>query len=742
MRDSGKARGADANSNANPAAPDQATVDALLRGRLGDPFGVLGPHRESGHAIVRTFQPGAESVEIAAGRNGKTRIERLQPVHDAGLFVGEVQDLGEYCLRIKWPKAVEETEDPYSFGTLLGDIDLHLINEGRHRRLDQCLGAQVMEIGGVQGVRFAVWAPNAQRVSVVGDFNAWDGRRHPMRLRHGSGVWEIFIPRLRAGTVYKYEIVGPWGNVLPLKADPIALRAELPPATASVVADLSEIAWSDTEWERSRAARQSELAPISIYELHPGSWIRADGQPLDWRALAERLIPYVQDMGFTHIELLPIMEHPFSGSWGYQPLGQFAPTARHGGPAAFARFVDACHGAGIGVILDWVPGHFPNDAHGLAEFDGTHLYEHQDPREGFHKDWNTLIYNFGRREVRGFLIASALHWLRTYHIDGLRVDAVASMLYRDYSRQPGEWIPNIHGGRENLEAIDFLRELSEIVRADFPDRLLIAEESTAWPGVTRRATEGGLGFHFKWNMGWMNDTLRYMAHEAVHRAYHHDDMTFGLIYAFSERFILPLSHDEVVHGKRSILGRMPGDDWQRFANMRAYLGFMWAHPGKKLIFMGTEIAEPFEWNHDGSIDWWLLDHAPHRGVQRLVRDLNRLYTATPALHRLDADGAGFRWVVGDDRGQSIFAFMRFGGEGKKPVLAVVNMTPVTRSAYRIGVPDSGHWRELLNSDAADYGGSNIGNGGGMETESVPAHGYEQSLALTVPPLAILLLQPS
>jgi 1,4-alpha-glucan branching enzyme len=447
-------------------------------------------------------------------------------------------------------------------------------------------------------------------------------------------------------------------------------------------------------------------------------------------------------MGFTHIELLPIMEHPFSGSWGYQPLGLFAPASRYGSAADFARFVDECHRAEFGVILDWVPGHFPNDAHGLADFDGTHLYEHADPREGFHRDWNTLIYNFGRREVRGFLVASALHWLQRFHIDGLRVDAVASMLYRDYSRRPGEWIPNIYGGRENLEAIEFIKELSEIIRQDFPDRLLIAEESTAWPGVTRPAADGGLGFHFKWNMGWMNDTLRYMSREPIHRAWHHSDMTFGMIYAFSEQFLLPLSHDEVVHGKRSILGRMPGDDWQRFANMRAYLSFMWGHPGKKLIFMGTEIAEPFEWNHDGEIDWWLLDHAPHRGMQRLVRDLNRLYGATPALHRLDGDGDGFRWVTGDDRANSVLAFLRRTGENDlRPVLVVCNMTPMPRPGYRLGVPRAGRWRELLNSDAAAYGGSNLGNGGGVNTEPVPSHGHPQSLSLTLPPLAAIFMQP-
>jgi 1,4-alpha-glucan branching enzyme len=719
--------------------PDTETMDALVHGRLGDPFRVLGPHRSRHGTVIRTFQPGAEAVEVAAGDSAN--VSALAKIHPGGVFGAEVKETGPYHLRIKWPQAVEETEDPYSFGTLLGDVDLHLISEGTHRRLGECLGAQVMELGGVPGVRFAVWAPNARRVSVVGDFNAWDGRRHPMRLRHSAGVWEIFIPRLRTGAIYKYEIIGPHGELLPLKADPVALRAEVPPATASMVADLSIFSWTDSDWERKRAARQSIQAPISIYELHAGSWIRPDGRILNWRELGERLVPYVQDMGFTHIELLPVMEHPFSGSWGYQPLGLFAPTARYGSCADFASFVDTCHRAEIGVILDWVPGHFPNDAHGLETFDGTHLYEHRDPREGFHLDWNTLIYNYGRREVRGFLIASALQWLRVYHADGLRVDAVASMLYRDYSRKPGEWVPNIYGGRENLEAIQFLQELTEIVRHDFPDRLLIAEESTAWPGVTRRASEGGLGFHFKWNMGWMNDTLRYISRDPIYRRYHHDDMTFGLIYAFSERFMLPLSHDEVVHGKRSILGRMPGDDWQRFANMRAYLSFMWAHPGKKLIFMGAEIAERDEWNHDWQVNWSLLDDPLHRGVQRLVRDLNRIYAAEPALHRLDCEASGFRWIVGDDRDQSVFAFLRRGEEpDRKPVLVVCNFTPTPRTDYRIGVPVGGRWRERVNTDAALYGGSNLGNGGAIEAQPVPSHGYDMSLQLTLPPLATLLLQ--
>ncbi|HEY4164718.1 MAG TPA: 1,4-alpha-glucan branching protein GlgB [Dongiaceae bacterium] len=715
-------------------------MDALVHGRLGDPFRVLGPHRGRHGTVIRTFQPGAEAVEIAAGDSAS--IRELPKIHPGGVFGAEIKETGPYQLRIKWPQAVEETEDPYSFGTLLGDVDLHLISEGTHRRLGECLGAQVMELGGVPGVRFAVWAPNARRVSVVGDFNSWDGRRHPMRLRHSAGVWEIFIPRLRPGAIYKYEIIGSHGGLLPLKADPVALRAEIPPATASMVADLSMLSWTDGGWERARASRQSLEAPISIYEVHAGSWIRPDGRLLSWRELGERLVPYVQDMGFTHIELLPVMEHPFSGSWGYQPLGLFAPTSRHGSCADFASFVDTCHRADIGIILDWVPGHFPNDAHGLETFDGTELYEHRDPREGFHRDWNTLIYNFGRREVRGFLIASALQWLRVYHIDGLRVDAVASMLYRDYSREHGEWIPNVYGGRENLEAVQFLQELSEIIRHDFPDRLLIAEESTAWPGVTRRVGDGGLGFHFKWNMGWMNDTLRYVSRESIHRSYHHDDMTFGLIYAFSERFTLPLSHDEVVHGKRSILGRMPGDDWQRFATLRAYLSFMWAHPGKKLIFMGTEIAERDEWNHDWQVNWSLLDYPPHRGVQRLVRDLNRIYAGEPALHRRDTEASGFRWIVGDDRGQSIFAFLRRGSEDdRRPVLAVCNFTSTPRADYRIGVPLGGKWREKINTDADIYGGSNLGNGGAIETQSVASHGYEMSLQLMLPPLATLFLQP-
>jgi 1,4-alpha-glucan branching enzyme len=597
-----------------------------------------------------------------------------------------------------------------------------------------------MEHDGVAGVRFAVWAPNARRVSVVGAFNQWDGRRHPMRLHIGAGVWEIFIPRMLSGTIYKYEIVGPDGGVLPLKADPVAGAAERPPATASIVID-ENLRWTDEAWFAHRAAAQAADAPISVYEMHAPSWILPSEQGEDgWRELAERLVPYLQRMGFTHVELMPVMEHPFGGSWGYQPLGQYAPSARMGSPDGFAYLVDRCHEAGIGVILDWVPAHFPTDAHGLARFDGTPLYEHADPREGFHHDWNTYIYNLGRNEVRAFLIGSAVHWLEHYHADGLRVDAVASMLYRDYSRKSGEWVPNQYGGRENLEAVSFLQELSRVVRERCPGAVLIAEESTAWPGVSRSADEGGLGFNFKWNMGWMHDTLHYMEEQPINRRWHHDELTFGLVYAFSEKFVLPLSHDEVVYGKGSMIGKMPGDPWQKFANLRAYYGFMWSHPGKKLIFMGAEIAQHREWNHDRSLDWYLLDEPAHIGMQLLVRDLNHLYRETPALHRKDCEADGFAWVVMDDREQSVFAYLRFGADGDKPVLIVCNFTPIPRLIYRIGVPFAGFWREILNTDAGIYGGSNVGNGGGAVAEEVASHAQPASLNLSLPPLATVMFQ--
>ncbi|WP_159346376.1 1,4-alpha-glucan branching protein GlgB [Roseomonas harenae] len=715
-------------------APFDAALDAIAEGRHGDPFAVLGRHE----GILRTFQPGALAVEAVP--RGGTPVP-LRQVHQNGLFEGELPP-GPYTLRITWLGGVQETEDPYSFGLLLGELDLYLFGEGRHREMGRVFGAHAMVVDGVAGVRFAVWAPNARRVSVVGEFNSWDGRRHPMRLRGSTGVWEIFVPRISPGTRYKYEILGAHGGVLPLKADPVAWASELAPGTASIVAQPTAYPWNDAGWMDRRAALQDTNAPIAIYEVHPGSWWRAEnGQAPDWDGLAARLIPYVTGMGFTHVELLPIMEHPFGGSWGYQPLGLFAPTARFGTPEGFSRFVDHCHEAGIGVILDWVPAHFPSDAYGLAQFDGTALYEHADPREGFHKDWNTLIYNFGRTEVRGFLIASALHWLEHYHVDGLRVDAVASMLYRDYSRNHGEWVPNIHGGRENLEAVTFLKELNEAVRARCPGAIMVAEESTAWPGVSKPVSEGGLGFHYKWNMGWMHDTLHYMQEDPINRRWHHGQMTFGLVYAFSEHFMLPLSHDEVVHGKGSLLGKMPGDAWQKRANLRAYLAFMWTHPGKKLLFMGIELGQPTEWNHDSQLPWHLLDDPGHRGMQALVRDLNHAYREHPALHVKDADPSGFAWVVGDDAGNSVYAFLRMGADGTPPALVICNLTPVPREDYRVGVPFGGWWKEIFNSDAVEYGGSGVGNGGGVEAQIEGSHGQPASLILTLPPLATLIFSP-
>ncbi|HYD95893.1 MAG TPA: 1,4-alpha-glucan branching protein GlgB [Noviherbaspirillum sp.] len=736
---------------------DQKTIDAVLQGRLGDPFAFFGPHREGDNVVIRSFQPGALAVDVVAREPGNDAggalLESLYNVNQTGLFVSSAPSVAagrDYLLRITWPtpsggEHVQYTEDPYRFGLLLGEMDLYLLREGTHRELGRCLGANPMAIDGVAGTRFAVWAPNARRVSVVGDFNGWDGRRHPMRLRVEAGVWEIFIPRLRSGERYQYEIAGADGNVLPLKADPVARATAQPPSTVSVVPSDTPFRWTDQAWMGDRARRQRQGEPMAIYEVHAGSWLRIleeDGRSLNWHELGDRLIPYLQGMGFTHVEFLPVMEHPFGGSWGYQPLGLFAPSARFGTPAAFASFVDRCHAAGIGVILDWVPAHFPSDPHGLVHFDGTALYEHQDPREGFHQDWNTLIYNLGRSEVCAFLIASALEWLEHYHVDGLRVDAVASMLYRDYSRKEGEWVPNIHGGRENLEAVAFLRSLNQVIAQRCPGALMIAEESTAWPGVSKPVEEGGLGFTHKWNMGWMHDTLRYMQTDPLYRRHHHHDMTFGLIYAFSERFILPISHDEVVHGKGSLLNKMPGDHAQKLANLRAYLGFMWTHPGKKLLFMGCEIAQPPEWDHDGSPDWNLLDHPGHRGVQRLLRDLNRLYAAEPALYRKDDQPEGFSWVIGDDSNNSVFAFLRRGEDGDAPLLVVLNMTPVPREAYRIGVPaGAAAWREVLNTDALAYGGSGMGNGERVEAAEEHAHGMAQSLELKLPPLAAIVLKP-
>jgi len=730
------------NLRAHPPPPplDPRETEALAHARHGDPFGILGPHDTPAGRVIRAILPTARHADVLR-RSDRAVLGRLEHVRD-GVFQGVVRDRASYVLRIVWPDAEQETEDPYSFGPQLGDVDLHLFNEGRHFGLAKALGANVVSVDGVTGTRFAVWAPNADRVAVIGDFNAWDARRHGMRLRHGSGVWELFVPRVGAGARYKFDIVGAGGRRLTQKADPLAQQTELPPATASVVSDPVPFRWHDGNWMATRELRHAPNAPLSIYEMHLSSWMKpahdATASSL-WDLAIDRLIPYLVDMRFTHVELLPITEHPFGGSWGYQPLSMFAPTARYGDPAGFARLVDALHAAEIGIILDWVPAHFPADAHGLAQFDGTALYEHQDPREGFHQDWNTLIYNFGRREVQGFLIASALHWLEHFHVDGLRVDAVASMLYRDYSRKHGEWVPNVHGGRENLEAVSFLRHLNAVVKERCPGAMMIAEESTAWPGVTQPAEQHGLGFSYKWNMGWMHDTLQYIERDPIHRAYHHDELTFGLVYGFSEKFVLPLSHDEVVYGKHSLIGKMPGDTWQKFANLRAYFGFMWGHPGKKLVFMGGEIAQWGEWNHDAEIDWATLENPAHAGIQRLMSDLNRVYRAEAALHERDHESEGFRWVIGDDRANSVFAFLRLGSG--RPILVVSNLTPAPRHNYRVGVPQGGLWREILNTDSAFYGGSDVGNEGAVQTVEHPAHGQQHSLELILPPLATVMLRP-
>jgi 1,4-alpha-glucan branching enzyme len=712
-------------------------VDAIVDGRHDDPFSVLGIHEVDGAWVVRAFIPGAESVDVVT-REG-VRLASLVRRHDAGFFAGTITHRTPYQLRASNHADTWLFDDPYAYGPVLGPVDDWLIGEGTHAKLYDGLGAHAIAHEGVDGVHFAVWAPNAKRVSVVGDFNHWDGRRHAMRRRLSTGVWEIFVPGLSEGTLYKYEVIGAGHQLLPLKADPVGFGAELRPSTASMVRDTVRFSWSDDAWMAARAARDPRRAPMSIYEVHLGSWRRGEGNRwLTYDELADALVPYAADMGFTHLELMPVNEHPLDGSWGYQPIGLFAPTSRFGEPAAFARFVDRCHAAGLGVIVDWVPAHFPVDPHGLARFDGTALYEHEDPRQGFHPDWSTAIFNFGRREVSNYLIASALYWLDRYHIDGLRVDAVASMLYLDYSRKRGEWLPNRHGGNENLEAIEFLRRLNETVYALYPGAVTIAEESTAWPSVSQPTFAGGLGFGFKWNMGWMHDTLQYLSKEPVHRRYHHNRMTFGLIYAFTENFILPLSHDEVVHGKRSLLGRIPGDAWQQFATLRAFYAAMWAYPGKKLLFMGQEFAQGREWNFDTGLDWPLLSIDWHRGVQSLVRDCNRGYRAERALHARDCEGEGFRWLVVDDADNSIFAWLRLAPDSRS-VAVIVNFTPVPRAAYRIGLPEPGRWREILNSDAAAYGGSNSGNAGGVHANPGEWGGLPCHADLILPPLGTLWL---
>ncbi len=623
---------------------------------------------------------------------------------------------------------------------LLGAEDLYLFNSGTLEQAWRLLGANPVRHGDEEGILFAVWAPNASRVALVGDHNDWDGRADPMTPQGSSGIWALFKAGIPAGSRYKYELHDAHGHLLPLKADPYAREMECPPATASRVPATSAHVWRDADWLARRASTASHAAPISIYEVHPGSWRRHDAwRQYSYRELADSLLPYVASLGFTHVQLLPISEFPFEGSWGYQPLGLFAPTARFGSPDDFRYFVDTAHGLGLGVILDWVPGHFPSDSHGLATFDGTHLYEHADPRQGFHPDWNTCIYNYGRAEVQSYLLSNAFYWLQEFHIDGLRFDAVASMLYLDYSRPADAWIPNPHGGRENLEALALLKTINQRAYGQFPGILMVAEESTAWPGVTRYTDQGGLGFGYKWNMGWMNDTLRYLARDPVHRRYHHNELTFSLLYAFSENFILPLSHDEVVHGKRSILERVPGDDWQKFATLRCYLAFMWLHPGKKLLFMGIEFAQRAEWNHDQSLDWHLLEQPHHLGVQRLVADLNRLYRGQAALHQRDGAPEGFLWIDADDHQRSVVSFWRQGDAAAAPVLCVCNFTPEPQTAYRVGVQAAGWYRELMNSDSRHYGGSGMGNLGAVQAEAIPCHGQPFSLALVLPPLAALVL---
>ncbi|HMQ95233.1 MAG TPA: 1,4-alpha-glucan branching protein GlgB [Amaricoccus sp.] len=715
---------------------DDATVAAIVTGTHPDPFAVLGLQGE-GRLTARAFIDGAEEVEAftLAGKSAGT----LERRHPAGFFEGPLRIRKRQPLKYRARNAGGEwwVIDPYSFGPVLGPMDDYYIGEGSHLRLFDKLGAHPIHHEGAEGVHFAVWAPNARRVSVVGPFNAWDGRRHVMRLRQDTGIWEIFLPEVAVGAPYKYEIVGRDGVRLPLKADPFARASEFRPATASVVAPWLDHDWGDAAHREFWAAADARRQPVSIYEVHAGSWARHDdGRFLSWDELGERLIPYVVDMGFTHIEFLPVAEHPYDPSWGYQTTGLFAPSARFGPPEGFARFVDGAHRAGIGIILDWVPAHFPTDAHGLGRFDGTALYEHADPRQGFHPDWNTLIYNFGRREVVSFLVNNALYWSEKFHIDGLRVDAVASMLYLDYSRKEGEWIPNRFGGRENLEAVEFLQAANRAVYASHPGTMMIAEESTSWPKVSAPVHEGGLGFGFKWNMGFMHDTLQYMARDPIHRRYHHNDLTFGLLYAFSENFVLPLSHDEVVHGKGSLIAKMSGDPWQKFANLRAYYAFMWGYPGKKLIFMGQEFAQGREWSEARGLDWEQTGIPAHKGVQDLMRDLNRLYRDTPALHARDCEGEGFEWLLADESRTSVYAWIRKAPEAP-PVAVIANFTPVPHQGYRVPLPAAGRWREILNTDAAPYGGSGMGNLGGVLAAEDP-----QGIAAPVnlPPLATLWLE--
>jgi 1,4-alpha-glucan branching enzyme len=720
-------------------------LDALVGREHSNPHAVLGAHPDGDGVAVRVLRPAACAIRLRL--DGGVTVE-LERIHPGGVFEGVVEGVVlplRYRLEVDYGSAGRfMIDDPYAFAPTIGELDLHLMGEGRHERIYERLGARVLVHEGVAGTAFAVWAPGARAVSVVGEFNSWDGRLHAMRSLGSSGVWELFLPGVEPGARYKYEIVGGDGE-LRLKADPYAQEAERPPLTASVVFG-SRHRWSegDREWLSARSGHQPVSEPVSIYEAHLGSWrlnqLEGD-RSLSYMELAEEMCAYVNDMGFTHVELLPVMAHPFSGSWGYQVSGYFAPTPRYGAPDDFRVFVDRMHAHGVGVILDWVPAHFPRDEFALARFDGTALYEHADPRRGAHPDWGTLVFNYGRHEVRNFLIANALFWLREYHVDGIRVDAVASMLYLDYSRKAGEWVPNQFGGREDLDAVVFLKELNEVIYGREPGVISAAEESTAWPGVSRPTYLGGLGFGFKWNMGWMHDTLGYFQQDPIYRRYHHHELTFSLMYAFSENFILPLSHDEVVHGKGSLYAKMPGDRWQKFANLRALYAYMWAHPGKKLLFMGGELAQGQEWSHERSLDWHLLERPEHAGIQSLVRDLNRLYRAEPALWELDSDPAGFWWIEPNDADANVIAFARASRDGERVLVFVANLSPVPRPGYRLGLPRARRWREALNTDSTYYGGSDVGNLGGVEPDPVPWHGQPVSAEITLPPLAALYLVP-
>ena len=732
---------------------EEDALDAVASGAQDDPFGVLGPHTAELHgrpaAVIRTMQPAAAEVQLVMAGRDPVPMTRRQA---AGLFEAVVPLDGhaihelDYKFRIVEPGVgARDGADPYRFERVLSDFDLHLLAEGTHHHAWEKLGAHRITIGRTTGVHCAVWAPNAQRVSVIGDFNRWDGRVHPMRRLVPSGVWEIFIPDLPDGACYKFEVRTPGGQLLQ-KVDPYGRRFEVPPKSACVIWTEDAFEWGDERWMSDRAAHDAwRERPMSIYEVHPGSWRRVPeegGRPLTYREMAEQLVPYVREMGYTHIELMPIMEHPFSGSWGYQVIGFFAPTSRFGTPDDFRYFVDTCHRYGIGVLLDWVPGHFPKDSHGLAGFDGTALYEHADPRKGEHQDWGTLIFNYGRSEVRTFLLSNALYWLEEFHIDGLRVDAVASMLYLDYSRREGQWIPNQFGGRENLEAVDFFKQLNTLTHGRVLGSITVAEESTSWPAVSRPVYVGGLGFSYKWNMGWMHDMLEYMKKDPIYRRWSHGQITFSMLYAFTENFILPFSHDEVVHGKGSMLDKMPGDVWQKHANLRALYGYMYGHPGKKLMFMGCEFGQWREWNHDTSLDWHLLDEPMHDGLRQWVRDLNQTYQREHSLHEIDFDGSGFSWIDCNDNENSVISMIRRARNPADFTVMLVNLTPVPRHGYRVGVPEGGWYRELLNSDAAMYGGSNVGNGGGIHSEPIPAHGQDQSLSVNIPPLGFVLLKCS